>query len=158
MSNQAKKDCKTLIAVIISAFVYALAMKAFVETGNLDVYKRQELDTLIANEQYPVPPGWNMSPRSVFTYILSLIHISLNKEPGVYSARYLGHDTSYEIKNRNLIERVSGQADRTCRFVDVYKRQPAAGECTSGCSSRTPDRPGCTSVSTTDIRCRARRA
>ena len=35
MSNQAKKDCKTLIAVIISAFVYALAMKAFVETGNL---------------------------------------------------------------------------------------------------------------------------
>ena len=42
---------------------------------------------------------------------------ALNKEPGVYSARYLGHDTSYEIKNRNLIERVSGQADRTCRFV-----------------------------------------
>ena len=35
MSNQAKKDCKTLIAVILSAFVYALAMKAFVETGNL---------------------------------------------------------------------------------------------------------------------------
>ena len=35
----------------------------------------------------------------------------------MYSARYLGHDTSYEIKNRNLIERVSGQADRTCRFV-----------------------------------------
>ena len=42
---------------------------------------------------------------------------ALNKEPGVYSARYLGHDTSYEIKNRNLIERVSGQTDRTCRFV-----------------------------------------
>lgn len=35
MSNQAKKDCRTLIAVIISAFVYAIAMKAFVETGNL---------------------------------------------------------------------------------------------------------------------------
>lgn len=34
---------------------------------------------------------------------------ALNKEPGVYSARYLGHDTSYEIKNRNLIERVSGR-------------------------------------------------
>ena len=26
MSNQAKKDCKTLIAVIISAFVYALSI------------------------------------------------------------------------------------------------------------------------------------
>lgn len=41
----------------------------------------------------------------------------LNKEPGVYSARYLGHDTSYEIKNQNLIERVADQADRSCRFV-----------------------------------------
>ena len=42
---------------------------------------------------------------------------ALNKEPGVYSARYLGHDTSYEIKNQNLIERVADQADRTCRFA-----------------------------------------
>ena len=42
---------------------------------------------------------------------------ALNKEPGVYSARYLGHDTSYEIKNQKLIERVADQADRTCRFV-----------------------------------------
>ena len=42
---------------------------------------------------------------------------ALNKEPGVYSARYLCHDTSYEIKNQNLIERIADQADRTCRFV-----------------------------------------
>ena len=41
-----------------------------------EILYQKELDTLIANEQYPVPPGWNMSPRSVFTYILSLIHIS----------------------------------------------------------------------------------
>jgi XTP/dITP diphosphohydrolase len=43
----------------------------------------------------------------------------LNGEPGVYSARYMGEDTSYEIKNRNLIERLDGVAkeDRTARFV-----------------------------------------
>lgn len=43
----------------------------------------------------------------------------LNKEPGVYSARYMGEDTSYEIKNANLIERLDGVAkeDRTARFV-----------------------------------------
>ena len=29
----------------------------------------------------------------------------LNKEPGVYSARYLGEDTSYTIKNNHLINR-----------------------------------------------------
>ena len=45
----------------------------------------------------------------------------LNKEPGIYSARYMGEDTSYHIKNANLIERLSGVLDeqRTARFVCV---------------------------------------
>lgn len=44
---------------------------------------------------------------------------ALNKEPGVYSARYLGHDTSYHIKNANLIERLEGKtgSERSARFV-----------------------------------------
>lgn len=43
----------------------------------------------------------------------------LNKEPGIYSARYMGEDTSYRIKNRNLIDRLSGvpEEKRTARFV-----------------------------------------
>ncbi len=43
----------------------------------------------------------------------------LNKEPGVYSARYMGEDTSYRIKNANLIQRLEGVPDeqRTARFV-----------------------------------------
>lgn len=43
----------------------------------------------------------------------------LNKEPGIYSARYLGEDTSYAIKNQNLIDRLEGVEDekRTARFV-----------------------------------------
>ncbi len=43
----------------------------------------------------------------------------LNKEPGIYSARYLGEDTSYRIKNANLISRLEGVEDalRTARFV-----------------------------------------
>ena len=43
----------------------------------------------------------------------------LNKEPGIYSARYMGEDTSYRIKNTNLIERLTGVPDekRTARFV-----------------------------------------
>ncbi len=43
----------------------------------------------------------------------------LNKEPGVYSARYLGEDTSYRIKNADLIRRLEGVPDdqRTARFV-----------------------------------------
>ena len=44
---------------------------------------------------------------------------ALNKEPGVYSARYMGEDTSYHIKNANLVERLNGVPDeeRTARFV-----------------------------------------
>ena len=43
----------------------------------------------------------------------------LNKEPGIYSARYMGENTSYDIKNQNLIDRLAGVPDekRTARFV-----------------------------------------
>ncbi len=45
----------------------------------------------------------------------------LNKEPGIYSARYLGEDTSYDIKNRALLERLTGveKERRTARFVSA---------------------------------------
>lgn len=43
----------------------------------------------------------------------------LNKEPGIYSARYMGEDTSYDIKNQALLDRLEGVPDekRTARFV-----------------------------------------
>ena len=42
-----------------------------------------------------------------------------DKAPGVYSARYLGEDTPYEVKNRVILERMDGVAEekRTARFV-----------------------------------------
>lgn len=44
---------------------------------------------------------------------------ALNKEPGIYSARYMGEDTSYDIKNQALVDRLEGVPDekRTARFV-----------------------------------------
>ncbi len=44
---------------------------------------------------------------------------ALNKEPGVYSARYMGEDTPYHEKNRNLVSRLDGvpMEKRTARFV-----------------------------------------
>ena len=43
----------------------------------------------------------------------------LNKEPGIYSARYLGEDTSYDIKNQTLLYRLTGveKERRSARFV-----------------------------------------
>lgn len=45
----------------------------------------------------------------------------LNREPGIYSARYMGEDTPYSVKNASLIRRLEGVPDekRTARFVCV---------------------------------------
>lgn len=43
----------------------------------------------------------------------------LDKAPGIYSARFAGEDTSYDIKNNILLDRLEGVPDeeRTARFV-----------------------------------------
>ncbi len=43
----------------------------------------------------------------------------LEGEPGIYSARYMGEDTSYEVKNQAIIRRMEGTkgAERAARFV-----------------------------------------
>ncbi|MGE4215338.1 MAG: XTP/dITP diphosphatase [Anaerotignaceae bacterium] len=45
----------------------------------------------------------------------------LNKQPGVYSARFMGEDTSYDIKNQKILEMLKDVAveKRTARFVSV---------------------------------------
>lgn len=45
----------------------------------------------------------------------------LGKAPGVYSARFAGKDTSYDIKNKLLLDKLDGVPDeqRTARFVCV---------------------------------------
>lgn len=50
-----------------------------------------------------------------------LVVDALNGEPGIYSARYLGEDTSYDIKNAKILERMQGvpREKRTARFVCV---------------------------------------
>lgn len=44
---------------------------------------------------------------------------ALNNEPGIYSARYLGEDTAYSIKNQIILERMQDQSDRSARFISV---------------------------------------
>lgn len=43
----------------------------------------------------------------------------LNKEPGIYSARYMGHDTPYAIKNQKILDKLRDvpEEKRTARFV-----------------------------------------
>lgn len=44
---------------------------------------------------------------------------ALNNEPGVYSARYLGVDTPYTIKNQIILDHMQNQVDRSARFISV---------------------------------------
>lgn len=54
----------------------------------------------------------------------------LNGEPGIYSARYMGEDTPYSVKNKNLIDRLEGVPDnrRTARFVCAIAAVLPGGE------------------------------
>ncbi len=57
----------------------------------------------------------------------------LNKEPGVFSARYMGEGTSYDVKNQALLYRLTGveKARRTARFVCAMAAVLPGGEMVS---------------------------
>ena len=62
---------------------------------------------------------WNLTGDIVLADDSGLVVDHLGGEPGIYSARYMGEDTSYEIKNRNIIDRLKQAAgqERRARFV-----------------------------------------
>lgn len=54
----------------------------------------------------------------------------LNKAPGVYSARFMGEDTPYSIKNQYIIDKLADAKDeeRSARFVCVIACAFPSGE------------------------------
>ena len=58
----------------------------------------------------------------------------LDRAPGVYSARFMGEDTSYRVKNAELIRRLEGvpKEKRTARFVCAI-----AAVCPAGADGRS---------------------
>lgn len=62
---------------------------------------------------------WKKTGGIVLADDSGLVVDCLNGEPGIYSARYMGEDTSYEIKNQNIIERASKArgGERSARFL-----------------------------------------
>ena len=78
-------------------------------------------DTFEANAKIKARAVWEKTGGIVLADDSGLAVDYLNGEPGVYSARYMGEETSYEIKNWNLIHRLKGveREKRTARFVCV---------------------------------------
>ncbi len=55
---------------------------------------------------------------------------AMDKAPGVYSARFLGEGTSYDIKNQHILDKLKDveQEDRSARFVCVIACAMPDGE------------------------------
>lgn len=62
---------------------------------------------------------WDITGDIVLADDSGLVVDYIGGEPGIYSARYMGEDTSYEIKNRNIIERLKDAKgeERSARFI-----------------------------------------
>lgn len=75
--------------------------------------------TFEENAEIKARAVWNITGGIVLADDSGLVVDFLNGEPGVYSARYMGEHTSYDIKNRNIIERLAGAkgSERSARFV-----------------------------------------
>lgn len=66
-----------------------------------------------------VAAAWKEPESVVLADDSGLVIDALNGEPGIFSARYMGENTSYDEKNTNLIGRLEGVPDekRAARFV-----------------------------------------
>lgn len=71
------------------------------------------------NAQIKAMAVWKETGGIVLADDSGLVVDYLGGEPGVYSARYMGEDTSYEIKNQAIIQRLKGARgkERAARFV-----------------------------------------
>lgn len=76
-------------------------------------------DSFAENAEIKARAVWGCTGDIVLADDSGLVVDYIGGEPGIYSARYMGEDTSYEIKNRNIIERLDGAEgdERAARFV-----------------------------------------
>ena len=77
--------------------------------------------TFAENAMIKAREVWEKTGGIVLADDSGLVVDYLGGEPGVYSARYLGEDTSYEIKNQAIIDRLADakEEERTARFVSA---------------------------------------
>lgn len=77
--------------------------------------------TFRENAEIKARAVWEKTGHIVLADDSGLVVDWLGGEPGIYSARYMGEDTSYEIKNQAIIDRVKDarEEERTARFVSA---------------------------------------
>lgn len=111
--NEGKmKEVRQILAKLNASVV---SMK---EAGvNLDIV--EDGDSFAENALIKARAVWAETKDVVLADDSGLVVDYLGGEPGIYSARYMGEDTPYDIKNRAVIERLKDakEEERTARFV-----------------------------------------
>lgn len=110
-------------------------VKTLREEG-IDIEIEENGQTFAENALIKAKAIAKMTDKIVLADDSGLVVDYLNGEPGIYSARYMGEDTSYDIKNARILERMEGVPDdqRTARFVCAMAAIMPGGEviCTEG--------------------------
>lgn len=75
--------------------------------------------TFAENAEIKARAVWACTGDIVLADDSGLVVDYIGGEPGIYSARYMGEDTSYDIKNQNIIDRIADAkgGERAARFV-----------------------------------------
>lgn len=104
-------------------------VKTLREEG-IDVAIEENGQTFAENALIKAKAIAGMTDKIVLADDSGLVVDYLNGEPGIYSARYMGEDTSYDIKNARILERMEGVPDdqRTARFVCAMAAIMPGGE------------------------------
>ncbi|MCI9164082.1 MAG: RdgB/HAM1 family non-canonical purine NTP pyrophosphatase [Lachnospiraceae bacterium] len=76
-------------------------------------------NTFGENAEIKARAVWECTGDIVLADDSGLVVDYIGGEPGIYSARYMGEETSYEVKNRNIIHRLreAKGSQRSARFV-----------------------------------------
>lgn len=97
-----------------------LEILSMMEAGvDLDIV--EDGSTFGENAEIKARAVWERTGDIVLADDSGLVIDYLGGEPGIYSARYLGEETSYEYKNRVILERMDGVSgeERSARFVSA---------------------------------------
>lgn len=97
-----------------------LEILSMMEAGvDLDIV--EDGSTFGENAEIKARAVWERTGDIVLADDSGLVIDYLGGEPGIYSARYLGEETSYEYKNRVILERMDGvpEEERSARFVSA---------------------------------------
>lgn len=128
--NQGK--IKEIKAILDDLNMEVISMEEAGFQGNIEETGKTFQENAIIKAQ----AVWNHCQGIVLADDSGLIVDFLNGEPGVYSSRYLGEDTPYEIKNQMIIERLAEAKDkeRNARFISVIAAVMPDGRviCTEG--------------------------